>query len=173
MANSRIGLTIFSKEEFKQKISKCMTILLQAYPPKEKQYLWLAYTITLNPQEQHLLKTEKLDELLYFKSKLSLLEYGGLYVQELTKKGITHLHGITVISGWEKFLAKHKEIKSKSGKLLYYTDPDLECSNVIKRLKNLQAVNGWITYMLKCCPSATVLEWFQNAKHFEIESLNE
>lgn len=124
-------------------------------------YNYYACTFTIPKYENDVLKTSKTHNIQgYFEYLLKSINLEGIYIQELTKKGVVHLHGVVYTKNIDRTTKYRRRIK---GKWSYsYRIKDYPFEHIIKDLPTTRAKNAWVSYMIKNQTSKTLLEYLQN-----------
>lgn len=121
-----------------------------------------AVTFTLIPAEWEELKSHPQEiQLDYLTQKLSQYYSNFIFISELTKKKVVHLHG--VVCDFQNVLEKEliKYTINKNRKFdVRYKDQRYANKNVIKKLYTTKQVNAWIKYMKKEMQPISILQYF-------------
>lgn len=121
----------------------------------------LAVTFTLIPAEWAELKKHSAEEQSdYLFKKISKYYSNFIFVTELTKKGVPHLHGIVLNTPLkEDIFTQYKKWKNKKTEL-HYEDTRYSNQNYIKKIYTKRQLSAWINYMRKSMQPVEILEYF-------------
>lgn len=114
-----------------------------------------AVTITINQAEYNALNKDPKEIQKYLTFLLKKYKIEGIFITELTKKNVPHIHGIITLTN--TYLETLKYHKSRQP---YYTDPQIQNQHRIRSMPSAQAITGWKNYMLKNQTPLTILEYF-------------
>lgn len=119
-----------------------------------------AVTLTLTPAEKYVIIDRHLSAVDYFRYKIEQLNLFSWYIfiEEHTKKGVSHLHGFCIVrnesSNFEKrCIRKYKKMD------YYLTNLNLDCQNVYKLIKSKQQCSAWKKYLVKSMIPITMLNY--------------
>lgn len=123
-------------------------------------YNYYAVTLTIPKAEYDTLKQSKTHNVIgYFSYLLKLCNLQGLYIQELTKRGVIHLHGVVCTNKINRDTKYRRKIK---GKWSYsYVLKDYPFEHIVKDIPTSRAQNAWCSYMIKNQRSKSLLEYLQ------------
>lgn len=140
---------ILSNDSLDKEFYKKYYDYVRYYYSLSNDKLLYAVTLTLSPREIQHIKRINASPLDFLYNKCLSLKYNGVFIQELTKKNITHLHGIIIA---DRNIIFHKNRKG-------YALPDWGASNLFKKLSNAMAIDKWFSYCSKMLITASIVEW--------------
>jgi len=121
-----------------------------------------ALTLTITPNDKHKLVSNGADVRDYFAYILTELGLNNsIFIMELTKKKVEHIHGFVQISRQFDNHLRQESIKIKGKYQSIYKDDRLQYQHVFKKINTRMASSGWTRYMAKGCIHKTVLDYLE------------
>lgn len=124
-----------------------------------------AVTFTLLPAEWQVIKDmSHINQIDYISFVLNKFYKDYVFITELTKKKVLHLHGIvaehTDLPEEYRVLSNSKKYYDKKNKEVRFRDNRYPNQNVIKKLHSTRQITGWFNYMKKEMTPYSILEFF-------------